>query len=260
MTAKSTTQQITDQITQHIEEEVNRNKIFIVLLGILILGMAFFGKIVNDDANNAFEKEEQHFTLCNDYLSPIFDCYSCVTVDGVVKVAHKIRNQKQVLEDMKIRFAETKIKLKYYIENTSCNRQDLIEKLQVQTLNADKFWDKIIKNFESEDAIDFALDTIDSGELYDYTDNILHTVNALMDYHLETSKMENDKCQKSLKSFKRICIVSSSIGLTIIMAVILKFFSEKNEIQKRNIDNNSRKSLERRKKTLPRKKTISNKK
>jgi hypothetical protein len=104
------------------------------------------------------------------------------------------------------------------------------------------------------------MDTLESGELYSQTDPILETINSLLNNHLENSKKENDKCQKSLKSFKRICIVSSSIGLTIIMAVILKFFSEKNEIQKRNLDNLSRKNLGSRKRNAPRKKTVPNKK
>ena len=88
--------------------------------------MAFFGKIINDSANEAFDKEEQHFSLCNDYLSPIFDAYSCVTVDGVVKVAHKIKTEKEVLEEMKRRFPETKIKLQYYLANTTCHKTQLV--------------------------------------------------------------------------------------------------------------------------------------
>jgi hypothetical protein len=222
--------------------------------------MAFFGKIINDNANEAFDKVDQHFSLCNDYLSPIFDTYSCVTVDGIVKVAHKIKNEKEVVEEMKRRFPETKIKLQYYFENTPCHKKDLIEKLKIKTIEVDKYWEKIIKNFESENAVSFALDSIDSGELYANTDEILDIINSLLDCHLETSKKENDKCQKSLKSFKRICIVSSSIGLTIIMAVILKFFSEKNEIQKRSSNNISGKSVGRTKSTTPRKKTVPNKK
>ena len=222
--------------------------------------MAFFGKIINDSANDAFDKVEQHFALCNDYLSPIFDTYSCVTVDGVVKVAHKITTPKEVLQEMKQRFPETKIKLQYYFENTPCHKKELIERLQIKTIEADKYCEKIIKNFESENAVDFAMDTLDSGELYKNTDEILIIINSLLDCHLETSKKENDKCQKSLKSFKRICIVSSSIGLTIIMAVILKFFSEKNEIQKRSSNNISGKSVGSKRKYTPRKKTIPDKK
>ena len=222
--------------------------------------MAFFGKIINDSANDAFDKVEQHFTLCNDYLSPVFDTYSCVTVDGIVKVAHKITNPKDELEEMKHRFPEAKIKLQYYFENTPCHKKELVEKLKIKTIETDKYWEKIIKNFESENAVDFAMDTLDSGELYKNTDEILTIINSLLDCHLETSKKENDKCQKSLKSFKRICIVSSSIGLTIIMAVIIKFFSEKNEIQKRDINDISRKSVGPKRKYTPRKKTIPNKK
>jgi hypothetical protein len=260
MATKSTAQQITDQITDHIELEVNRNKIFIVLLGILVLGMAFFGKIINDSANEAFDKVEQHFSSCNDYLSPIFDVYSCVTVDGLVKVAHKIKSEKDVVEEMKRIFPQIKIKLQYYIENSPCHQNDLVEKLRTKTAETDKYWEKIIKNLESENAVSFAIDTIDSGELYKNTDEILDTINSLLDCHLETAKKENDKCQKSLKSFKRICIVSSSIGFTIIIAVILKFFSQKNEIQKRSSNNIGGKSVGRRKSTTPRKKTIPNKK
>ena len=260
MVAKSTTQQITDQITEHIEHEVNRNKIFIVLLGCLILCMAFFGKTINDSANDAFDKVGQHFTLSNDYLSPIFDTYSCVTVDGVVKVAHKTKSEKEVLEEMKFRFAETKIKLQYYFENTPCHNKELVQKLQKQTDEVNKYWDKILLNFNSDNASNFAMDALDSGELYSQTDPILETINSLLDCHLETSKTENNKCQKSLKSFKRICIVSSSIGITIIMAVIIKFFSEKNEIQKGHIDNIGGKSVGSRKKSLPRKKAVQNKK
>lgn len=222
--------------------------------------MAFFGKIINDSANDAFDKVEQHFTLCNDYLSPIFDTYSCVTVDGVVKVAHKITTAKDELEEMKHRFSETKVKLQYYFENTPCHKKELVEKLQIKTTETNKYWEKIIKNFESENAVDFAMDTLDSGELYKNTDEILTIINSLLDCHLETSKKENDKCQKSLKSFKRICIVSSSIGLTIIMAVILKFFSEKNEIQKRSSDNSGGKSVGPKRKYTPRKKTVPDKK
>jgi hypothetical protein len=229
-------------------------------LGILILAMAFFGKVINDSANDAFDRVEHHFTLCNDYLSPIFDAYSCVTADGVVKVAHKIKNEKQVLEEMKFRFTETKVKLEFYFENTSCQNKELVKKLEIQTNEANKYWDKILLNFNSNDASNFAMDTLESGELYSQTDPILETINSLLNNHLENSKKENDKCQKSLKSFKRICIVSSSIGLTIIMAVILKFFSEKNEIQKRNLDNLSRKNLGSRKRNAPRKKTVPNKK
>jgi hypothetical protein len=132
--------------------------------------------------------------------------------------------------------------------------------LRLKTQEADKYWDKIILNFESGNGVSFAVDTLDSGELYLYTDGILDIINSLLDCHLEISKKENDKCQKSLKSFKRICIVSSSIGLTIIMAVILKFFSQKNEIQKRSSNNISGKSVGRTKSTTPRKKTIPNKK
>jgi predicted XRE-type DNA-binding protein len=260
MKSKSTSQQISDQIEHHIGEETNRNKIFVVLLGFLILGMAFFGKIINDDANNAFDKVEQHFSLSNDYLSYVFDTYSCVTVDGIVKIAFKIKDEKEVLSEMKERFPIAQEKLKYYIENTPCHQKELIKILEIQTKRTDPYWDKIMKNIEDGNGVIFANDILESGELYKYTDDILLTINSLLNCHLETAKTENDKCQKSLKSFKRICIVSSSVGLTIIMAVILKFFSEKNEIQKRRIDNISRKSVGRKKATTPRKKAVPNKK
>jgi hypothetical protein len=260
MKSKSTSQQISDQIEHHIGEETNRNKIFVVLLGFLILGMAFFGKIINDDANNAFDKVEQHFSLSNDYLSYVFDTYSCVTVDGIVKIAFKIKNEKEVLSEMKERFPIAQEKLKYYIENTPCHQKELIKILEIQTKRTDPYWDKIMKNIEDGNGFIFAKEILESGELYKYTDDILLTINSLLNCHLETAKTENDKCQKSLKSFKRICIVSSSVGLTIIMAVILKFFSEKNEIQKRRIDSVSRKGVGRPKSTAPRKKAVPNKK
>jgi hypothetical protein len=242
------------------QEEVNRNKIFVILLGFLILGMAFFGKIINDSANEAFDKVEQHFSLSNDYLSYVFDTYSCVTVDGIVKIAHKIKNEEEVLKEMRERFPIAQEKLKFYIENTPCHQKELIKVLEIQTKRTNPYWDKIIKNIEGGNGIIFANNILESGELYKYTDDILLTINSLLNCHLETAKMENDKCQKSLKSFKRICIVSSSVGLTIIMAVVLKFFSEKNEIQKRNINSVSGKSVGRKKPTLPRKKAVQNKK
>lgn len=260
MKSKSTSQQISDQIEHHIGEETNRNKIFVVLLGFLILGMAFFGKIINDDANNAFDKVEQHFSLSNDYLSYIFDTYSCVTVDGIVKIAHKIKDEKEVLQEMKEKFPIAKEKLKFYIENTPCHQKELIKILELQSNRTNSYWDRVLKNIEDGNGVIFATDTLESGELYKYTDDILSTINSLLNCHLETAKTENDKCQKSLKSFKRICIVSSSVGLTIIMAVILKFFSEKNEIQKRNIDNLSRKSVGPKKRTPRSKKSLSDKK
>ena len=247
------------QIAENAEQEVNRNKIFVILLGFLILGMAFFGKIINDSANDAFDKVEQHFSLSNDYLSYIFDAYSCVTVDGIVKIAHKIKDEKDVLKEMKEKFPIAQEKLKFYIENTPCHQKELIKILEMQTKRTNPFWDKITKNIEDGNGFTFSTEILESGELYKYTDDILITINSLLNCHLETAKTENDKCQKSLKSFKRICIVSSSVGLTIIMAVILKFFSEKNAIQKRHINNISRKSVGRKKPAISRKKTISNK-
>ena len=222
--------------------------------------MAFFGKVINDDANNAFDKVEQHFSLSNDYLSYIFDTYSCVTVDGIVKIAYKLKDEKEVLIEMKERFPIAQEKLKYYIENTPCHQKELIKILEIQTKRTDPYWNKIIKNIEDGNGLVFAKEILESGELYKYTDDILLTINSLLNCHLETAKTENDKCQKSLKSFKRICIVSSSVGLTIIMAVILKFFSEKNEIQKRRIDSVSRKGVGRPKSTTSRKKAVPNKK
>ena len=260
MKSKSTSQQISDHIEHHIGEETNRNKIFVVLLGFLILGMAFFGKVINDDANDAFDKVEQHFSLSNDYLSYVFDTYSCVTVDGMVKIAYKIKDEKEILKEMKERFPIAQEKLKYYIENTPCHQKELIKILEIQTKRTDPYWDKIIKNIEDGNGLIFAKEILESGELYKYTDDILLTINSLLNCHLDTAKTENDKCQKSLRSFKRICIVSSSVGLTIIMAVILKFFSEKNEIQKRNSDSIGRKRVGRPKSAIPRKKAVSNKK
>lgn len=248
------------QSIEDAQEEVNRNKIFVMLLGFLILGMAFFGKIINDSANEAFDKVEQHFSLSNDYLSYVFDTYSCVTVDGIVKIAHKIKDEKEVLKEMKERFPIAREKLKFYIENTPCHQKELIKVLEAQTKRTDPYWDKIVKNIEDGSGTNFANDILESGELYRYTDDILLTINSLLNCHLDTAKTENDKCQKSLKSFKRICIVSSSIGLTIIMAVILKFFSEKNEIQKRRVNSISGKSVGRKKPATPRKKAIPNKK
>ena len=260
MKSKSTSQQISDHIEYHIGEETNRNKIFVVLLGFLILGMAFFGKMINDDANDAFDKVEQHFSLSNDYLSYIFDTYSCVTVDGIVKIAHKIKDEQEVLKEMKERFPIAQEKLKYYIQNTPCHQKELVKILELQANRTDPYWNKIIKNIEDGNGVSFANDILESGELYKYTDDILLTINSLLNCHLDTAKTENDKCQKSLKSFKRICIVSSSIGLTIIMAVVLKFFSEKNEIQKRRINSVSGKGVGRTKSTTPRKKAVPNKK
>ena len=249
------TKQLTDQIEENIADEGSRNKIFVILLGFLILGMAFFGKVINDSANDAFEKVEQHFLLSNDYLSYIFDTYSCVTVDGIVKTAHGIKDQNQVLKEMKEKFPIAKEKFKFYLANTCCHQKDILHSLEKEFVIANDYWDKIIKNYESGNAINFATETLESGELYQHTDEILLNINKLLDCHLETAKKENDKCQKSLKSFKRICIVSSSIGFTIIVTVIIKYFSEKNEkIQKRNINN---RPSPRRK---PRKKIIQNKK
>jgi hypothetical protein len=229
-------------------------------LGILILGMAFFGKIINDDANEAFDKVEQHFSLCNDYLNPVFNIYSCVIVDGVVKTTHGLKNQKEVFEEMKEKLPICKEKLKFYFENTPCHRKEAIENLKKECDKADAYLNKLVKNFEDGNGIHFSTDTLESGELYKNTDVILANINSLLDCHLETAKKQNDKCQKSLKSFKKICIVSSSVGLTIIIAVILKFFSQKNEIQKRNINNIGRKRVGRTKTTTSGKKTISNKK
>jgi hypothetical protein len=248
------------QSIEDAQEEVNRNKIFVMLLGFLILGMAFFGKMINDSANEAFDKVEQHFSLSNDYLAYVFDTYSCVTVDGIVKIAHKIKDEKEVLKEMKERFPIAQEKLKYYIENTPCHQKELIKILEIQTKRTDPYWDKIMKNIEDGNGVVFANDILESGELYKYTDDILLTINSLLNCHLDTAKTENDKCQKSLRSFKRICIVSSSVGLTIIMAVILKFFSEKNEIQKRRINSISAKSVGRKKPASPRKKAVQNRK
>jgi hypothetical protein len=248
------------QIVEDIQEETNRNKIFVVLLGILILGMAFFGKVINDSANNAFDKVETHFTLSNDYLSSVFDSYSCLTVDGVVKVAHKIKTKEQVLEEMQEKLPILKEKLEYYFKNTTCTDKQLLLNLQNRTERTDKYLKLIVKNFQSDNGVDFALDTLDSGELYKNTDDILDVINSLLNYHLDAAKRDNDTCQKSLKSFRKICIVSSSIGLTIITAVILKFFSEKNEIQKRNSNNISGKSVGRRKSSPRSKKSVQNKK
>lgn len=222
--------------------------------------MAFFGKIINDSANDAFDKVEQHFSLSNDYLSYIFDTYSCVTVDGIVKIAHKIKDEKEVLKEMEEKFPIAKEKIKFYIENTPCHQKELVKILELQSNRTNEYWSKVLKNIENGNGFNFATETLESGELYKYTDDILITINSLLNCHLETAKTENDKCQKSLKSFKRICIVSSSVGLTIIMAVILKFFSEKNEIQKRRINNIGGKGMGRKKSTTPRKKAVQNKK
>ena len=225
------------------------------MLGVLILAMAFFGKVVNQNANDAFDKVEQHFSLSNDYLSVIFDAYSCVTVDGVVKTAHKLKNEEEVLKEMKEKFPIAKEKLKFYFKNTPCHQKSLVENLKKQTDITDSYWSKIIKNYESGNAVAFATETLESGELYKYTDGILEVVNQLLDCHLQTAKTENDKCQKSLKAFKKICIVSSSVGLTILMAVIIKFFSKKNEIVQKRNSNSSPVSGRK-----PRKKNIQNKK
>jgi hypothetical protein len=176
-----------------------------------------------------------------------------VTVDGIVKTAYKIKSEKEVLEELKEKIPVAKEKIKYYLDNTCCHKKELIEALKYQTDITNAYWDKVIKNYESGHGYSFANSTLKTGEIYKYTDDILNTINALLECHFETSKRENYKCQKSLKSFKRICIVSSSVGLTIIVAVILKFFSEKKEIKKRNIEIVSKKT------TRP-KKIIQNKK
>ncbi len=222
--------------------------------------MAFFGKIINDDANEAFDKVEQHFSLCNDYLNPVFNIYSCVIVDGVVKTAHGIKSEKEVLQEMKQNIPICSEKLNFYFENTPCHKKESIENLKKECDKTNIYLNKLVKNFEEGNGIDFSTATLESGELYKNTDIILTNINILLDCHLETAKKQNDKCQKSLKSFKRICIISSSVGLTILIAVILKFFSQKNEIKKRNSDNIGRKTVGRTRKTTPSKKSIPNKK
>lgn len=222
--------------------------------------MAFFGKIINDDANEAFDKVEQHFSLCNDYLNPSFNIYSCVIVDGVVKTAHGLKNEKEVLQEMKEKIPLCKEKLKFYFENTPCHKKESVETLKKECDKANAYLANLLQNFENGNAINFSTTTLETGELYKNTDTILSSINLLLDCHLETAKKENDKCQKSLKSFKKICIVSSSVGLTIIIAVILKFFSQKNEIQKRNSNSIGRKTVGRTRKAPSSKKSISNKK
>lgn len=222
--------------------------------------MAFFGKMINDDANEAFDKVEQHFSLCNDYLNPVFNAYSCTIVDGVVKTAHGMKSHKETLEEIREKILISQEKLKFYFENTPCHKKEAVENLKKQLNKTDIYLNELVKNFEEGNGVNFSVSTLESGDLYKNTDLILANINLLLDCHLETAKKENDKCQKSLKAFKKICIVSSSVGLTIIIAVVLKFFSQKNEIKKRNSDIVSRKSVGRTKKTAPSKKSIQNKK
>jgi hypothetical protein len=222
--------------------------------------MAFFGKIINDDANEAFDKVEQHFSLCNDYLNPVFNVYSCTIVDGIVKTAHGMKSDKDTLDEVKEKILISEQKLKFYFENTPCHRKEAIENFKKQLNKTDIYLSELVKNFEQGNGVNFSVSTLENGDLYKNTDLILANINILLDCHLETAKKENDKCQKSLKSFKKICIVSSSVGLTILIAVVLKFFSQKNEIQKRSSNNIGRKSVGRRKSTTSSKKAISNKK
>jgi hypothetical protein len=257
MTEKTTTQQITDQIVSHVEEEVNRNKLFVILLGCLILAMAFFGKTLNENTNDAFDEVEEHFVLSNDYLSYIFDSYSCTTVDGCVKVAHGLKKPSEVAKEMRERYPITREKLKYYFDNADHVNPELIKELKMETDRSNEFLDRLIKNLDSKNGVAYASQILNNYEVYKNTDDILLTINSLLDSHLQASKEKMDVCQKSMKAFKKICIASSSIGFTIILTVILKFFTDNKQIneniQKRN-NNIGKKTVTRRKTNLTGKK------
>jgi hypothetical protein len=254
MTVKKKQEKTKLEKSKNEEGENLNNKVFVVILGIIILTLAFFGKVVNDNILDSYQNIKENFALSNN-LSYVYETYSVTTVDGIVKIKNGLRKPEEVALEISSRSEESNKKMKEYFESTDCHKQRTLDELSEKIEASNAYWFKLIKNLRTpEMAEKFCEETLKSGELYEITDPILKNLSTIMSCHLDRVNSFIFKSKKTLENFKRVCITSCVIGIILLGVVIVDFI--KDEIQKRSIDSVGGKGMGKTKRVVRRKESI----
>ena len=254
MTVKKKQEKIKLDKSKNAEEENLNNKIFVIILGVIILGLAFFGKIVNDTTINSYEKIKENFSLCYEDLSYVFNAYTLTTVDGIVKVSNGLKSPEELTAEICQKSEKVNEKMKIYFEKTDCHKQKTLDQLKDNIEKSNAFWFKLIENLKNkEKAHLFCMQVLESGELYSVTDPILNDLSIIMNCHMERAGKHVNESNKILENFKKVCITSCAIGLILVGVVIFDFI--KDEIQKRSVNNIGREGMDKPKRIVRRKKS-----
>jgi hypothetical protein len=255
MTVKRKQEKIKLEKSKNVEEENLNNKIFVIILGAIILGLALFGKVVNDSVFESYNSVKDNFILSTKNLSYVYETYSVTTVDGIVKVKNGLKKPEDFIFELSSRSEIANKKMKEYFEQTDCHKQKILDDLYEKIEKSNAYWLKVIENCKTlESARQFCEETLKSGELYEITDPILKDLSIVSNCHFERVENLIDKSKKFLENFKKICITSCVIGMVLVGMVILDFI--KDEIQKRRLNNIGRKGVGRPKRIIRRKESI----
>jgi hypothetical protein len=236
------------------EEENLNNKIFVIILGFIILGLALFGKIVNDNVINSYQRIKTNFSLSNDNLSYVYNTYAVTTVDGIVKVNHGLKTPEELVFELHEKSTISNEKIKEYFEKTDCHKQKTLDSLKENIEKSNIYWFELIEKFKNkENANKFCSETLKSGELYEITDPILKDLSVITNCHLERVGDQIMESRNLLENFKKVCITSCAIGLLLVSIVIYDFI--KDEIQKRSLNSFGGKAVDKPKRIVRRKKS-----
>lgn len=223
-------------------------------MGFIILGLALFGKTVNDSTISSYEKIKDNFSLCYEDLFYVFNAYSLTTVDGVVKVSSGLKNPEELIAEIHQKSEKVNQKMGLYFEKTDCHKQKTLDQLKTNIEKSNAYWLKLIENLKKKErSYQFCIETLESGELYSVTDPILNDLSIIMNCHMERATKHVAESNKILENFKKVCITSCVIGLILVGIVIFDFI--KDEIQKRSINNTSREGMGKPKRIVRRKKS-----
>lgn len=254
MTAKKKQEKTKLDKSKNAEEENLNNKIFVIVLGFIILGLAFFGKIVNDNIICSYEKIKENFSWCREDLSYVYDTYTLTTVDGIVKVYSGLKKSEELVAEIYQKSEVSNKKINQYFEKTDCHKQKTLDQLKENVEKSNAYWFKAIDKLKNkETAYQFCEETLKSGELYSITDPILSDLSIIMNCHMERASKHVIESNKILENFKKICITSCVIGLILVGIVIFDFI--KDEIQKRRVNDIGGKGVGATKRIVRRKKS-----
>jgi hypothetical protein len=255
MTVKRKQEKIKSGKSKNVEEENLNNKIFVIILGLIILVVALFGKVVNDNVFESYNGVKDNFILSTKNLSYVYETYSVTTVDGIVKVKNGLKKPEDFIFELSSRLEISNKKMKEYFEQTDCHKQKILDELSEKIEKSNSYWFKIMENCKTpESARQFCEETLESGELYEITDPILKDLSTVSNCHFERVENLINKSKNFLENFKKVCITSCVVGIILVGIVILDFI--KDEIQKRRIDNISRKGMGRAKRIVRRKESV----
>jgi hypothetical protein len=195
-----------------------KNNILMIILTVIIIGIASFGKYVEinitESAINIVEKRLNPAPL----LSHRFDYFGTTLKENFTSQKVNFENLKASKSEMlKVR-NETSIMWEKYKLLAGEKEKEIVERTDNNMKEVDQFVDMLIEKAETDPAYVDAI--IQKGELFEKIDPILEDINYLTDLQTEVGTEQTNVMLELLKKFSNFMIGALSLAMIMLGSII----------------------------------------